>query len=115
MRNFCNEIFFEEGYVHAISLPMLSGKWCAILLSKHRNHLLIWTIRGLFLLTVTFLLACSVLAQTTTSPFSCSAAVVPSVVRGEGLTTELGGDVVLKCTSGTPTLIVDLTSPIPAL
>jgi len=96
------EIFFEEVYVYAISLPMLSGKWCAILLSKHRNHLQNSTVRGIYLLTVTFLLACSALAQTTTTPLSCSAAVGPSVVRAEGLTEQVS-DVVLNCTGGTPT------------
>jgi hypothetical protein len=81
---------------------MLSGKWCAILLSKHRNHLNIWTIRGLFLLTVTSLLAYSALAQPTTTPLSCSAAVGPSEVRAEGLTEQVS-DVVLNCTGGVPT------------
>lgn len=94
-RSFSNEIFFVQVPVHAISLPMLSGKWCAILLSKHRNHLQIWTIRGLFLLTVTSLLAWSALAQS-------------------GPTDEVD-DMVLKCTSGTATPTADLASPIPAL
>jgi hypothetical protein len=81
---------------------MLSGKWCAILLSKHRNHLQIWTIQGRFLLLVTSLLACSALAQ---SELACIA---------RGLAGSLG-DVVLKCTSGTATPIAGLTSAIPAL
>ncbi len=98
--SFGNEIFFEQVHVHAISLPMLSGKWCAIILSKHRNHLQNWTIPGLFLLTVTSLLACSASAQTT--PLVCSAAVGPSEVRAEGLTEQVS-DVILNCTGGTKT------------
>jgi hypothetical protein len=81
---------------------MLSGKWCAILLPKHRNHLQIWTIRGLFLLSVTSLLAYSALAQPTTTPLSCSAALQPNIVRAEGLTEQVS-DVALTCTGGTPT------------